>query len=111
MTVTSEDPYFISCLWENEPYSEKVQNRCRQTAYRLMETLRQYGIEDIVEKVDGRRRIVPERVDCDYFHYIRGDQFGGRPFNGAYMSDYSWGEETLSMLLKSDASRPDWTEQ
>ncbi len=93
------NPYFISCLWENEPYSEKIQGRCRQTAYRLMETLKQYGIEDIIEKVDGRRRIIPEKVDCDYFHYIRGDQVPGQSFNGAYMLDYSWGETTLSGLM------------
>ena len=92
------NPYFISCLWENEPYSEKVQGRCRQTAYRLMETLKQYGIEHIIEKVDGRRRIIPEMVDCDYFNYIRGKQVPGQQFNGAYLSDYSWGEATLSGL-------------
>ena len=102
------NPYFISCLWEDEPYSEKVQNRCRQTAYRLMETLKQYGVEDIVEKIDGKRRIVPERVDCDYYRYLRGEQLAGHPFNGAYMSDYSWGEETLSALLKSENMRVDW---
>lgn len=93
------NPYFISCLWEDEPYSEKIQGRCRQAAYRLMETLKQYGIEDIIEKVDGRRRIIPEMVDCDYFHYIQGDQTPGQLFNGAYMSDYSWGEATLSGLM------------
>ena len=92
------NPYFISCLWENEPYSEKVQGRCRQTAYRLMETLKQYGIEHIIEKVDGRRRIIPEMVNCDYFNYIQGKQVPGQQFNGAYLTDYSWGEATLSGL-------------
>ena len=92
------NPYFISCLWEDEPYSEKVQGRCRQTAYRLMETLKQYGIEHIIEKVDGRRRIIPEMVDCDYFNYIQGKKIPGQQFNGAYLSDYSWGETTLSGL-------------
>ncbi len=94
------NPYFISRLWEDEPYSEKIQNRCRQTAFRMMETLKQYGVENIIEKVDGHRRIVPEMVDCDYFSYIRGEKKQGSTFNGFYMSDYSWGEETLSALMK-----------
>ncbi len=91
--------YLISCIWGDEPYSEKIQNRCRQTVFRLMETLKQYGIENIIEKVDGRRRIIPEMVDCDYFNYIKGEKKQGNSFNGSYMSDYSWGETTLSTLL------------
>lgn len=96
------NPYLISCLWEDEPYNEKIQSRCRQTAYRMMETLKQYGIEDIVEKVSGRRRIIPEMVDCDCFNYIQGKNVNGQSFNGAYMSDYSWGETTLSALTQTN---------
>ena len=94
------NPYLISCLWESEPYGEKIQGRCRQAAHRLTETLKQYGIEDIIEKADGKRRLVPEQVDCDYYNYLKGRRIPGQQFNGAYMSDYSWGEETLSGLLK-----------
>lgn len=94
------NPYIINCLWEDEPYSEKLQNRCRQTAHRLMRTLKEYGIEDIIERVDGKRRIVPERVRCDYFDYLRGERSAMERFNGSYMSDYSWGEITLSDLVK-----------
>lgn len=94
--------YMISCLWENEPYNERTQSRCRQTTHRLMETLRQYGIEDILEKSGTRRRIVPERVSCDLFHHKQGLKIPGELFNGIYMADYSWGEVTLSGLLKQE---------
>lgn len=94
--------YLISCLWENEPYNERTQSRCRQTTHRLMETLRQYGIEDIIEKSGTRRRIVPERVSCDLFHHKQGLKIPGEQFNGIYMADYSWGEVTLSGLLKQE---------
>lgn len=98
------NPYLISCLWEDEPYNEKIQSRCRQTAFRMMETLKKYGIEDIVEKVSGRRRIIPEKVDCDCFNYLQGNPANGQAFNGAYMSDYSWGETTLSALTQTNNS-------
>lgn len=97
------NPYFISCLWGDEPYSEKIRSRCRQTAFRMMKTLEQYGIDYIIEKVDGHRRIVPELVDCDYFNYLNGEKTTGQTFGGAYMSDYTWGEETLSSLIKGEA--------
>ena len=96
------NPYFISCLWGDEPYSEKIRSRCRQTAFRMMKTLEQYGIDYIVEKVDGHRRIIPELVDCDYFNYLNGEKTTGQTFGGAYMSDYTWGEETLSSLIKGE---------
>lgn len=94
------NPYVISCLWENEPYDQRLQNRCRQTAHRMMETLKQYGIEDIIERADGRRRIIPEKVSCDFFNHKMGKEIPGQGFHGAYMSDYSWSEITLSGLLK-----------
>lgn len=96
------NPYFISCLWGDEPYSEKVRSRCRQVVYRMMETLKQYGVEDIIEKVDGHRRIIPEKIECDYFDYVSGKKGATQLFHGAYMSDYSWGEETLAILLKRE---------
>lgn len=96
------NPYFISCLWGDEPYSEKIRSRCRQTAFRMMKTLEQYGIDYIIEKVDGHRRIIPELVDCDYFNYLNGEKTAGQTFGGAYMSDYTWGEETLSSLIKGE---------
>lgn len=94
------NPYIINCLWEDEPYGEKIQNRCRQVVHRLMQTLREYGVENIIERVDSKRRIVPELVQCDFFDYRLGDPQAERKFNGAYLSDYSWGEVTLSNLLK-----------
>lgn len=96
------NPYFISCLWGDEPYSDKIRSRCRQTAFRMMKTLEQYGIDYIIEKEDGHRRIVPELVDCDYFNYLNGEKTTGQTFGGAYMSDYTWGEETLSSLIKGE---------
>lgn len=95
--------YIISCLWEDEPYGERVQSRCRQAAFRLMKTLEKYGVSDIVEVSNGRRRIVPERVQCDYFDFLWGERSARRYFSNAYMSDYSWGEVRLSELLKLDA--------
>ena len=37
----------------------------------------------------------PERVDCDYYHYLDGDEGA---FRGEYMSNYSWAEMTLGGL-------------
>lgn len=52
----------IRLLWPDEESTKTVQSRYRQTALRLNNILKEYGIEDIVENKAGQRRIVPEKV-------------------------------------------------
>ncbi len=88
----------ISMLWEDEPYDEKTQARYRKTAFNLRKTLEEYGIEDILESKNGKRRIDPEKVRCDLYDYLTGDSQFASMFRGMYMLNYSWGEVTLSNL-------------
>lgn len=98
---------FVSCaeaasfLWEDESTDSLTLSRCRKVAMRLKETLEQYGIGDIVENRNGKRRIVPEKVSCDLFDYLNG----GSGFSGYYMSNYSWAEPTLAQLIQRESKR------
>ena len=52
-----------------------------------------------MESVDGKRRIVTEKVRCDLYDYLsRKDEFA-QLFKGSYLTNYSWGEMTLGELL------------
>ena len=61
----------------------------------------EYGISEIIESINGKRRIVPERVQCDLFDYISGKEEHAGLFKGSYLSNYSWAETTLAELLTS----------
>lgn len=87
----------ISYLWEDEDSNKTTQSRCRQVACRLKHILDENGIGDIIETVNGRRRIIPEKVSCDYLDYL-SDQTTAPAFNGFYMMNYSWSEVTLADL-------------
>ena len=90
----------ISCLWEDEAVNENTQSRCRKAAYHLRRILAQYGLEDLLESTPkGYRRIRTEMIDCDLYHYLSGEEAYIKRFRGAYMSDYSWAEQTLTMLV------------
>lgn len=52
----------IKLLWPGEESTKTVQSRYRQTALRLNNTLKEYGVEDIIDNKAGQRRIVPEKV-------------------------------------------------
>ena len=95
--ITSEEA--ISYLWEDEPANPLTLSRYRKVALRLKCTLEEYSIPGIVEAVDGKRRIVPERIECDLYQYLSGKEEYAQLFKGSYLTNYSWGEMTLGELL------------
>ena len=91
--VSSEEA--ISFLWEEEAANPVTLARYRKVALRLKNILEEYGISDIVESVNGKRRIVAEKVRCDLFDYLAGQT---ELFKGSYLTNYSWSEMTLGAL-------------
>ena len=94
--VTSEEA--ISFLWEDEPASPVIYSRYRKVALRLKNLLEEYEIADVVEAVDGKRRIICEQVNCDLYDYLTGNEKYSQLFKGSYLTNYSWGETTLGEL-------------
>ena len=95
--VTSEEA--IGFLWEDEPANAVTLSRYRKVALRLKNILEEYGISDIMEAVDGKRRIVMEKVQCDLYHYLSGKEEYSQLFKGSYLTNYSWAETTLGELV------------
>ena len=98
--ITSEEA--ISFLWEDEPASPLTLSRYRKVALRLKGTLEEYGIAGIIETVDGKRRIVTDKVECDLYNYLSGNPKYSQLFKGSYLTNYSWGEMTLGELTNSE---------
>jgi len=94
--VTSEEA--IGFLWEDEPSNSVTFSRYRKVALRLKNTLEEYNISNILETVDGKRRVVPETFNCDLYDYLTGKEEYNSLFKGSYLSNYSWGETTLGEL-------------
>ncbi len=101
--VASEEA--ISFLWEDEPVNTVTLSRYRKVALRLKNTLEEYGISDIIEAVDGKRRIVCEKVQCDLYDYLTGKEEYAQLFRGSYLTNYSWAETTLGALANHQQSR------
>ena len=99
--VSSEEA--ISFLWEDEPANTVTLSRYRKVALRLKNLLEEYGISEILESVNGKRRIVPEKVRCDLFDYLTGREEHAQLFKGSYLTNYSWSESTLAELSTDHA--------
>jgi hypothetical protein len=88
----------ISYLWEEEGTNEKVATRYRKLAMGLKNTLAKHGIENILINNRGVRSINVSALTCDYYELLAGNEKYKNAFHNSYMTDYSWGEETLATL-------------
>ena len=84
-------------LWEDD--EDKMNpNYIHQLFRDLRQSLEAIGVEDIFERKNYFYSIKPEKLDCDYYSYLKT----GKPeFRGEYMSQYSWAEETCGMLWEN----------
>ena len=81
-------------LWENDE-EQKNQNYIHQLFRDLRQALEAVGVEEIFERNNYFYSINPEKLDCDYYAYLKN----GKPeFRGEYMTQYSWAEETCGLL-------------
>jgi PAS domain S-box-containing protein len=88
----------MNCLWEDEPITDKMSARYRKLAMTLKNTLKKYGIEHILINNKGVRSINVSDITCDYYELISGNEKYKSAFHNSYMTDYSWGEDTLATL-------------
>ena len=85
-----------AALWDNDEV-QKNQNYIHQLFRDLRQTLDAIQMEDIFERNNYLYSINTQKIDCDYFNYLKT----GKPdFLGEYMSQYSWAEETCGLLWK-----------
>jgi hypothetical protein len=88
----------ISYLWPDEEPSKTLASRYRKLASKLKATLQKYGIEHILINNNGIRSIDMAAVTCDCYEMLTGNEKYIKVFSNSYMTDYSWGEETLAKL-------------
>lgn len=94
--ISSEEA--ISFLWEDEPANSVTLARYRKVALRLKNILEEYGISEIVESKNGKRRLDTGKVSCDLYDYLSGRPECAQLFKGSYLTNYSWAESTLAEL-------------
>lgn len=97
--ISRKDLFYI--LWEDDDYDRAKQKYFDTIIRSLRDTLEEYDIADIFEAEKGMMRVVPEKIDCDLYDFLKKDKKAIESFRGEYMSSYSWAESTegyLSML-------------
>ena len=88
----------IACLWPERPADESTKTLYRVTFHRLMEILKNTGIDHIIETKGRKRYLVMELVDCDLYQLLNGDTEMIQGYTGEYLKRYSWAETRNAQL-------------
>jgi two-component SAPR family response regulator len=94
--VTRSDVF--ATVWEDQPYDRRMQKQLDVYIRSLRDTLREYGISEIMEMKRGILRILPGTIVCDAYLFFSGDSLTINSYRGEYMSSYSWASITEAIL-------------
>lgn len=87
-----------AALWEDKEYDKSLQSYFQTVVTELFSTLKSAGAEDIIVKKRNSYAIDPEKLDCDYYNFQKGDILAVNAYAGDYMPSYSWAEFTVGYL-------------
>ncbi len=87
-------------LWEESSMDLALSRYITVLSRDLVLDLEGVGAERIIERQRGKLRLRKEEVVCDYYDYMVGDEQAINQFHQEYMSQYSWGENTLASLVR-----------
>lgn len=88
----------IACLWPGRMADENTQSLYRVTYKRLLDTLKEKGVDSIIA-TDGRKKyLLTEQIDCDLYRILDGDLEAIQSYSGEYMREYSWAETRNAQL-------------
>lgn len=88
----------FAAIWEDRLYDRKQQKQFDVYIRSLRETLREYGISEMMEMEKGVLRIRPDCFICDAYLFFSGDSEMINTYRGEYMSSYSWASMTEGIL-------------
>ena len=95
----------LSALWEDDGADEHSHmSYFKKIRRELEKTLAGCGCRDVLFRVWGGLGIIPEKVSCDYYEYLRkpDNLRTARTYRGEYMSQYSWAEVTHAALEREN---------
>lgn len=94
--VTAKE--ICSVLWDDESDDDKNMTYLRQLVSDLRNTLKEKGLESIFLSKPNHYAVDIAKIDCDYYHYLDGEEAVLKKFTGEYMTRYSWAETTCAYL-------------
>ncbi len=91
----------IGNLWGDKPLTESLKSLLRTIISEMIKDFELAGIKGLFSKSKNGISVNIDKVDCDYYRYLDGDEKAIFRFKGEYMTQYEFAQETLNLLLKN----------
>lgn len=96
--VTMEEA--IDKLWEDRLYDEKTKKLYRKAVMIATHTFEEAGVPGIFQTRRGLCYIDRDKIACDYYTLLDGNNQNGHPFEGEYLFEYDWAEERIPEIWR-----------
>lgn len=87
---TSRD--IAAVLFGDEPFDKKKQTYLQKIISTMMKTLKDYGVEEVIDKEFNSIRINVDKVDCDYYRYKNLDADVLDYRSDEYLEEFEWAD-------------------
>ena len=88
----------ITAMWEDSPIDDSASSRLRNIIKRLHDNLAKYGIDELLQSNKNNRYVKVEMYDSDYKHLMQGDAEALDQYDGRYLDEYWWAEDTRAQI-------------
>lgn len=88
----------IACLWPERKADPGTQSLYRMTWKRLVDSLEEAGVGDLLGTSDNHRFLKINEVECDLYRILEGDKQAAKKYGGTYLQEYAWAEERNAQL-------------
>lgn len=79
-------------LFEDEPYDSKKRNYIQKIISTMNKDLETVGVQSVIRKSYNSISLDVSQIDCDYYHYLAGEDMPEAKYHGEFMNQYSWAE-------------------
>lgn len=97
--VSSDE--LVAVLWEDKPVSASLRSQLRNSTADLGRALAEAGFTDVLIKTRRSLCVDTDKLECDYYRFLKGDMAAVNAYCGEYMRQYSWAEMTTGALSLS----------
>lgn len=86
-------------LWAEKPFDRNLSKQISTCITELFKTLKESGCNNVVVKNKTGIAVNVNEIDCDYYNFLKGNSRAINTFTNEYMTNYSWSEFTLGILM------------
>ena len=85
-------------LFEDREQDRRLKNQIRVFRQKLGEDIERIGAGEVLVKGWNASGVDCQKIQCDYYDFLKEEPYAVNSFQGEYMMQYSWAELTLGAL-------------